>query len=194
MWSPPTAFLASAVSNLYICAALKMASPNGRNVGQLFWQTNGSTGFNEAQSTQVSLLTDGQFHIYEVKLSSFTNYSGLITQLRFDPVYSGDPGDYVDVAWVSSSPFANNPAVRPTLGISRTNATTNVSFVAKSGTATGFLSQTLLYTFEERTNVLTGGWQAVAGYSNIIGNDTLQSMPIAPAGTAHFYRVRVFLQ
>jgi hypothetical protein len=194
LWSPPTAFPASAVPNLYICAALNMANPNSRNVGQLFWLTNGSASFNESQSSQFSLLTDGQFHIYELNLSSFTNYSGLITQLRFDPVYSGDPGDYVDVAWVSSSPFVNNPALRPTLGISYTNQTPSVSFFATSGSAAGFLSQNLLYTLEERTNLPAGSWQAVAGYSNIVGNNATQSMTLNAAGPAHFYRVRMSLQ
>ena len=49
---------------------------------------------------------------------------GLITQLRFDPAFNGEPGDYVDVKAISSNPFAGNEHIAPTLNIARTNGDT----------------------------------------------------------------------
>ena len=103
MCSPPTAFAAAAVPRLYIRAALRMSHPNGRNVAQLGWQTNGACGFDLARSTRWPLLPDRRFHIYEVDLAGCTNYAGLVTRLWFSPCRSGDPGDYLDVAGIASS-------------------------------------------------------------------------------------------
>jgi hypothetical protein len=104
MWGPACAFYATNAPKIYLHAACKMANPGGRNQGQLFWETNNSGTFSEALSCRFPVLADGQYHTYELNLSATNTYQGLITRLRFDPVISGDAGDYVDVGWISSSP------------------------------------------------------------------------------------------
>ena len=44
---------------------------------------------------------DGQFHTYVVDLQSSPDYRGNITGLRFDPILTGAPGEYVEVAYIS---------------------------------------------------------------------------------------------
>jgi len=52
---------------------------------QLFWGTHISA-VSAAQSVQVDLVGDGEFHEYRVDLSSNVRWRGVITSLRFDPV------------------------------------------------------------------------------------------------------------
>lgn len=103
------AFYATNVPKLYIRAAHHIANPAGRATAQVFWNTNGAGGFAPERSATFPLVVDGQYHIYAVNLATNSTYTGLITQLRFDPALSGDPGDYVDVATISSFPLAGTP-------------------------------------------------------------------------------------
>lgn len=100
-----TAFYASNVPTVYIRAAYQIAQPIGRAYGQVFWETNGTGGFAGAQSVTFPVQADGKFHTYAVNLAASKNYTGLITWFRFDPAYNGQPGDWVKVAAISSSPF-----------------------------------------------------------------------------------------
>lgn len=122
MWSPPTVFYATNVPKLYLRAAYTIAHPAGRAYGQLFWETNSTGGLAEARSVQFPVVADGQYHTYELNLAAANNYSGLITRLRFDPAYNGEPGDFVDVKAISSNPTASEPPTS-TMQISGTNVT-----------------------------------------------------------------------
>jgi hypothetical protein len=110
MVSPLSAFYATNVPKLYIRAAYHIANPVGRATGQLYWEANNSGGLTEATSVSFPILTDEQFHTYELNLTASRFYSGLVTQLRFDPALRGDVGDYVDLAVIASSPAAGLPA------------------------------------------------------------------------------------
>jgi hypothetical protein len=197
MSSVPTAFQATNVPRLYICAAYCMANPSGRKIGQLYWDTNGmgdTPNFVQARSLQFPAVNDGQFHIYELNLAATNTYRGLITWLRFDPALGGDTGDYADVAWISSSPFTNYDAVKPALGIRQTNSSIVVSFPARSGAAAGYVSNNLLYDLQCCSNPATGNWQGVPGYTNIVGNDNVKAFTNSPSPAVTLYRVKMTLQ
>jgi hypothetical protein len=194
MWASPTAFYATNVPNLYIRAAYQIAQPAGRAYGQVFWETNGTGGFSQAQSIIFPVLADGQFHTYPVNLAASNNYSGLVTQLRFDPAFNGVAGDFADVAAISSSPFAGNAAVTPALNLAQTNGAILLSFPTVTGAAAGFISNNLVYNLECRTNLTAGNWLDVPGWTNIIGDGLLKFFTNQPGGTAAFYRVGVQLQ
>jgi hypothetical protein len=123
MLSPLSAFYATNAPKLYIRAAYHIANPAGRGTGQLFWETNNQGGMVEARSVSFPIFTDGQFHTYELNPGANSNYTGLITQLRFDPAIGGDIGDYVDLAAISSSPAA---------GLLTTNLILNGDFSANA--------------------------------------------------------------
>jgi hypothetical protein len=101
---PYTAFPASTCPNIYFAARYVMSSPPADAFAQVFWQTN-QTGFSgdftEALSQRVTVIPDGTWRIYSFDLGQNAEWSGLISQLRFDPIQSGGPGDYVDIAWIS---------------------------------------------------------------------------------------------
>jgi hypothetical protein len=104
------AFYATNVPTVYIRAAYQIAQPAGRAFGQVFWESDGTGNWSEARSVTFPVVADGQFHTYAVNLAASKNYTGLITQFRFDPAYNGQAGDLVKVAAISSSPFVDNDA------------------------------------------------------------------------------------
>ena len=107
-----TAFYATNVPTVYIRAAYQIAHPEGRAYGQVFWETDGFGSWSEARSVTFPVQVDGRFHTYAVNLAASKNYTGLITQFRFDPAYNGQAGDLVRVAAITSSPLAGDDAVR----------------------------------------------------------------------------------
>lgn len=104
MLSPYTAFTATNIPQIYIRAAYRMTNAAGRNIGRLYWRPNNASNFVDARSFPFTANTNGQFRIYELNLASSNSYTGVIQQLRFDPVIGGDAGDYVDVEWITSLP------------------------------------------------------------------------------------------
>jgi hypothetical protein len=84
-----TAFYATNVPTVYIRAAYQIAQPLGRAYGQVFWESDGTGGWSEARSVTFPVVADGKFHTYAVNLAASKNYTGLITQFRFDPAYNG---------------------------------------------------------------------------------------------------------
>ena len=190
MWSPWCLFSATNVPKLYIRAAYHFANPTGRDVGQLFWETNGS-GFSEACSAKFAVTNDGLFHTYELDLGSSNSFQGAITQLRFDPAYNGESGDYADVAAISSSPFAANNLVTPALNITRSDGSLLLDFPTVSAGTAGFLTGTLVYDLQSRTSLTVGTWQGVAGYTNLTGDDSSKRFTNSFTAPAAFYRLRV---
>ena len=59
------------------------------------------------RSTRRSLAASanpGEPHTYAVDLNSFSDYTGPITQLRFDPADGGTAGGYADIDYISTTP------------------------------------------------------------------------------------------
>jgi len=113
LWASRTAFYATNVPRVYIRAAYHLARPAGRAFGQVFWESNGTGWWSQARGVTFPILTDGEFHTYAVNLAASTNYTGLITQVRFDPAYAGEAGDWVKVAAITSAPFAGDAVAMP---------------------------------------------------------------------------------
>jgi hypothetical protein len=67
----------------------------------LYWETNNSGGLSEARKQSVPVIIDGRWHIYSFNVGSNAAWSGLISQLRLDPIQSGAAGDHVDIAGIS---------------------------------------------------------------------------------------------
>src|SRR5262249_58521842 len=49
----------------------------------------------------VPVIIDGRWRVYSFHVGSNPAWSGLISQLRLDPVQSGGTGDHVDIAGIS---------------------------------------------------------------------------------------------
>lgn len=101
---PPCAFLAADVPTLYVRAAYHTASSR---VGEVYWELNneGVTGgvFRTSQRVTFAAAADGKFRTYAVPLSTSPNYTGLITQLRFDPGNTGPANDHVRIQYISAN-------------------------------------------------------------------------------------------
>ena len=102
---PYTAFAASACPKIYFAARYVMSSPPADPHAELFWETNNSGGFSEARKQSVTVIPDGTWRTYSFDLGGNPAWSGLISQLRLDPIQSGGAGDYVDIAGIS---YQNN--------------------------------------------------------------------------------------
>jgi hypothetical protein len=69
-----------------------------------------------------------------------------------------------------------------------------VSFPSLSATGSDYTGKTRYYTLESSTNIINGGWQAVASCSNLPGTGTPVSYTNASPSGCMFYRVRARLQ
>ncbi|WP_206026408.1 hypothetical protein [Roseimicrobium sp. ORNL1] len=63
----------------------------------IYWQRHGERAPGAKDFIEFPIQGDGEFHLYEVDLSSAPTYKGGIIRLRFDPVPSGGAGDTVIV-------------------------------------------------------------------------------------------------
>src|SRR5262249_53170254 len=85
-------------------------SPPAEPVAQLFWENNNDGGFSASRVQNVTVVPDGKWRIYTLDVGGNPAWSGLISQLRLDPIQSGGVGDYVDVAGIS---YLNDFAALP---------------------------------------------------------------------------------
>jgi hypothetical protein len=93
LYSPATGWLATDVPKLVLRAATNAKKPQA----MLYWKVQGSGGFSAERSVAIGLKNDGTFHNYEINLAQNPNYTGIITQLRLDPVPSGGEGEYIKI-------------------------------------------------------------------------------------------------
>ncbi|MGB2866405.1 MAG: hypothetical protein WBC05_23955 [Sedimentisphaerales bacterium] len=87
------------VPKVYIYAACRTQDTRAR----LFWRTHSEPGFAEQRSVSFETRPDGQYHTYEIDLSSSLYYKGAIAGLRLDPVSTGHEGDYIKIDYISWS-------------------------------------------------------------------------------------------
>ncbi len=65
------------------------------NIGQVFW-SNTVFSMSEFTSERFKLITNGEFHTYELDLSKNPAWKGTILSLRFDPTDASDANVYID--------------------------------------------------------------------------------------------------
>jgi len=94
---PAEFWTAAEAPSLFIEAACKASQPHAT----ILWTRFDQPIFSKTQSMDFSLIPDGKFHVYEVNLASSAEYRAMITGLRFDPVPSGSPGDYIRIRSIS---------------------------------------------------------------------------------------------
>lgn len=82
--------------SLYLRAAFRTTQTRA----ELFWSVPGK-GFDAERKVEFDIIPDGKFHIYTIDLASSPRYTGTITGLRLDPVSTGAPGEYMDIASLS---------------------------------------------------------------------------------------------
>ena len=83
--TPPLEFPASDYGQINITMKI---SPGESTIGQVFFITDLDKEFDEAKSLVFDVISDGEFHTYNLLMSSVSGWQGLIQQLRFDPVVS----------------------------------------------------------------------------------------------------------
>ena len=64
---------------------------------QIFWRNLGDKDFAPGKLVGFRLINNGQFHVYRVRLADSPTWKGPIVQLRFDPVGSGHPGEWIRI-------------------------------------------------------------------------------------------------
>jgi len=99
---PPTLWNATDVPRVLIRAAYTTQNDQA----EIFFA--GEDGaFSGDKRLAFTIIPDGEIHTYEVDLSSHPQYSGLITRLRFDPIQARNPGDIVNLYFLTTvSPSA----------------------------------------------------------------------------------------
>jgi hypothetical protein len=105
---PATEFQASSANKIDIRAAYTLTG-SGSPQARLYWEENNGNGtslanFVAGQSLTFNLIADGQYHDYIVDLSNVANYTGLISELRFDPIVTPGLTGSVDIASIAAVP------------------------------------------------------------------------------------------
>jgi hypothetical protein len=80
--SPASFWYADKAPKIRIEAAFQATAP----VARIRWKTIADDRFSEDKTISFPVKTDGEFHVYEIDLSSSGKYVGAMTGLRFDPV------------------------------------------------------------------------------------------------------------
>jgi hypothetical protein len=88
---------ASDAPKLYIRAAFA----THQKQACIFWQTHADPRCSEERTSKFEIIPDGEYRTYEVNLADSPHYRGVIAGLRFDPVPSGQPGDFVKLKSIS---------------------------------------------------------------------------------------------
>ena len=61
----------------------------------VYWTRSDAAKFSEKMRAPLSLIDDGQYHVYALDLHAAPGYTGSITQLRLDPAAQGEPGRWI---------------------------------------------------------------------------------------------------
>jgi hypothetical protein len=110
--SPATGYQAATATKIDIRAAYTLGA-SGQ--ARLYWEENNGTGttlanFVAGQSVTFPIIADGQYHDYIVDLSGVANYSGLISELRFDPMVTPGLTGSVDIASITTAAATPEPS------------------------------------------------------------------------------------
>lgn len=97
MYGPDGYWDAKEAPIIYIRAAYRTKN----KIAEIYWETTDRPGFPPEQRARFAIEPDGKLRTYEVNLSQSPSYRGHIRRLRFDPVETGEVGDFVDVECIS---------------------------------------------------------------------------------------------
>ena len=98
LFGPFGLWQAADIPKLYIRAAYRTKSST---TAQVYFSNLGDAGFTGPKAVSFQIIPDGQIRTYEVNLAASPLYTGTITQFRFDPVYTGGPGETMDLYYIS---------------------------------------------------------------------------------------------
>jgi len=94
---PPDFWQAKDAPTLRIEAACRTSQPQAL----IFWKRHDDDKFTPNKSVGFALKPDGEYHVYEIDLSTSPEYRGPITGLRFDPTPGGVKGDWIKIRSIS---------------------------------------------------------------------------------------------
>lgn len=97
MFGPEGCWNAKDAPVLFIRAAYRTTN----KVAEVYWETAEKPGFTLNQKASFVVEPNGKFRTYEVDLSRFPSYRGMIRRFRFDPVETGKVGEFVDIEFIS---------------------------------------------------------------------------------------------
>jgi hypothetical protein len=94
--APPTFFQAADAPALYVRAAFKTE----QKTAQVFWATWEDK---RPKHADLTIIPDGQYRTYELRVADSPDWRGAITSLRLDPVAKGLEGEWVKVQSIGFS-------------------------------------------------------------------------------------------
>ncbi len=77
--------------------AIRAAGHTHGSDARIFWKNLGDEHFSENKSLEFTLTSDGEYHIYRIKLTDSRAWRGPMVQLRFDPVGTGGKGEWIRI-------------------------------------------------------------------------------------------------
>lgn len=77
-------------------SARRMAGPKGFT-GRLYWKTRDKNQFSEDRCLPVEIMADEVYRDYTLEIGKHTEYTGIITGLRFDPFHQAQADEWVRI-------------------------------------------------------------------------------------------------
>jgi autotransporter-associated beta strand protein len=191
MWGPECTFQAEDVPTLHVRAAFGLAAGTAPTATFSWERDNGREPTSDTQSKAFAVIADGQFHTYEVDMTTAAAWRGQISRLRFDPVPSGAAGDFMDIQCIAASAprtvFIDVAAGTLTQEETRNAVLDGAAGVTKTGTGTLMLTA---------SNAFTGPTRVTAGRLDLAHASALSSSTVwvaadATLGVAAAVRARI---
>ncbi|MCA9450612.1 MAG: hypothetical protein KC931_26050, partial [Candidatus Omnitrophica bacterium] len=80
---------------------IRMAYRGQAKKGRVVWKTYEERSFNEERAVDFDIVPDGEFHTYQVELSSHSDYTGALLGLGVYPALNATEGETIRVEFVS---------------------------------------------------------------------------------------------
>ncbi len=126
------------------------------SLAAVFFATSRREGFSAEKRVEFTVIPDGGVHTYTVDLSANPLYTGLISQLSFDPVVERSVGDTVDLYSVSYAPPGGCPVFQDGFEI---NSSLNDTWRSINTRGQGFFINVFSGTTPDRPQpVMFVGW------------------------------------
>jgi len=93
---------------------ITMANNAQSTTGRIYFVNSGGEGFSETKSVSFSTTNDGNWRPYKVRMDGKTDWQGIITRLRIDPVENGNSGyDAIGIDRVRFVKMDTTPPTKP---------------------------------------------------------------------------------
>ena len=158
-----------------------MGNPPQHSWAQLFWRRSDDLDFSESRSASVVVSNDGSYNAYTFDMSSNSEWSGEIVQLRLDPIALGN-GHPIGIDYIRPIAIDTGEEVSSFTG----DLSGGDHLLYWKG------EPYRQYTLRQSTNLVDGSWEDASGFTDVPFSDSLMQRSFASSNSppSVFYRLQ----